>query len=111
LKRAYDSPQADDGFRILVDRLWPRGLSKEKAKIDLWLRDIAPSGELRRWFAHDPARWAAFQKRYRAELAAKQDAVRELKRRVRKEKAVTLLFSAADEQHNNAVALKNILKL
>lgn len=111
LKRVYEPAEKSDGFRILIDRLWPRGISKEKAKIDLWLKDIAPSNELRKWFGHDPAKWSEFQRRYQEELQTNQEAVKQLKKTVAREKKVTLLFSASDEEHNNAVALTKILKL
>jgi len=100
-----------DGFRILIDRLWPRGISKEKAKINLWLKDIAPSNELRKWFGYDPAKWTEFQNQYKKELKDKKDMVNELKNTIKKEKVVTLLFSASDEKHNNAVALTKILNI
>ena len=111
LKRVYEKAEKSDGFRILIDRLWPRGVSKEKVKIDLWLKDIAPSNELRKWFGHDPTKWATFQKRYKKEFNAKKETIDELKKVIKKEKVITLLFSASDEKHNNAVALKKILKL
>ena len=107
LKRAYDAPQASDGLRILVDRLWPRGLTKDKAKIDHWLKDVAPSNELRTWFGHNPAKWPEFQKRYRAELKA-NSALSELKK-LSGQKSVTLVYAAHDTDHNNAVVLKQIL--
>jgi uncharacterized protein YeaO (DUF488 family) len=105
VKRAYDPPAPDDGLRVLVDRLWPRGLKRQKAKIDLWLKDVAPSTELRRWFGHDPARWAEFQDRYRAELAGNA-ALRELLGIVKQRRRVTLLFGARDVEHNDAVVLR-----
>ncbi len=110
VKRVYDPPAADDGERLLVDRLWPRGLSKERAQLAGWRRDLAPSDALRRWFGHDPARWAVFRERYRAELAAagKGEDLRVLAERGRTER-ITLLFAAADPNHNNAVALKQFL--
>jgi uncharacterized protein YeaO (DUF488 family) len=108
-KRTYDPPAAEDGYRVLVDRLWPRGLKRETARIDLWLKEIAPSDELRRWFGHDPARWTKFQARYRQELAAKEQLWRELLARSR-EGPVTLLYAAKDTQRNNAVALKTFLE-
>lgn len=111
LKRVYEKPEKSDGFRILIDRLWPRGLSKEKAKINLWLKDIAPSNDLRKWFGHDPAKWSEFQKRYRKELQTNREAIKQLKQIIKKEKTITLLFSASDKEHNNAVALTKILKL
>ena len=109
LKRAYEAPSEKDGLRILVERLWPRGLSKEKAAVDLWLKDVAPSPELRRWFGHDPARWGAFQERYHAELDANPDAVEGLRRKIR-EGPVTFIYAARDEEHNGALALKNYLE-
>ena len=111
LKRVYEKAEKSDGLRILIDRLWPRGVSKEKAKIDLWLKDIAPSNELRKWFGHDPTKWDEFQGRYREEFKAKKEVIDELKKAIKKEKVITLLFSASDEKHNNAVALTKILKL
>ncbi|MCE9588983.1 MAG: DUF488 domain-containing protein [Planctomycetes bacterium] len=109
LKRAYDAPGARDGVRVLVDRLWPRGVSKESAKIDRWLREIAPSAALRKWFGHDPAKWAAFRDRYFKELDANPTALTELKAIAHK-KTVTLVYGAKDEAHNNAVALKAYLQ-
>jgi uncharacterized protein YeaO (DUF488 family) len=108
IKRIYAIPAKSDGFRVLVDRLWPRGISKEQAKIDLWLPDLGPATALRQWFRHDPARWEEFCRRYVAELKTKQDLVAELKGRA-KRGAVTLLYSAKDEQHNQAVALRSYL--
>lgn len=105
IKRVYDAPSLDDGFRILVDRLWPRGLTKERAKVDLWLKEIAPSHELRQWFAHDPAKWAQFKDRYFAELAAKRDLVDIILKKL-KDGDVTLLFGAREEKFNDAAALK-----
>lgn len=107
VKRAYDPPSADDGVRVLVDRLWPRGLKRDTAKVDLWLKDAAPSAELRRWFAHDPAKWPGFQDRYRAELAGGA-ALDELLALIGQGGRVTLLFAAKDTEHNNAVALRAI---
>lgn len=109
IKRVYEATDKGDGFRILIDRLWPRGLSKEKAHIDLWYKDIAPTNELRKWFAHDVEKWPEFQKRYRAELTTHKAAVAELKAIIKKEKNVTLLFSASDEAHNNAVVLAKVI--
>ena len=108
LKRAYEKATDDDGKRILVDRLWPRGVSKERAKLDGWLKDVAPSTELRKWFGHDPDRWAEFQKRYRAELRGNA-ALAELKGIVKQGGRVTLIYGACDELHNEAVVLKRIL--
>lgn len=109
LKRAYEEPSAEDGLRILVERLWPRGLSKERAAIDLWLKDVAPSSELRRWFHHDPEKWAEFQKRYRAELRQNPDAVAELRRNCG-DGPVTFVYAARDEEHNGALVLKDYLE-
>lgn len=108
VKRVYDPPEPDDGLRVLVDRLWPRGLSKESAHIDLWLRDIAPSNELRKWYGHDPAKWDEFRRRYAQELAEHQDAVRELEARL--SSPVTLLFSSKETKLNNAMALREYLE-
>ena len=109
VKRVYDPPDARDGARVLVDRLWPRGARKDEAKLTLWLKDIAPSDELRRWFGHDPARFNEFSRRYRAELAANQDAVSRIEDLV-KAGPVTLLYAAHDEEHNNARVLADHLK-
>lgn len=110
VKRAYDPPGPEDGYRVLVDRLWPRGISKERAAVDEWLREVAPSTELRRWFAHEPARWDEFRRRYSEELAAPaaQDGLAHLRELAAKGK-LTLLYAAADEAHNNAVALQEHL--
>ena len=109
IKRAYEPVAASDGERILVDRLWPRGLSKEAAAIDHWARDLAPSTALRRWFAHEPEKWVEFKRRYFAELSAASKAVRELAARA-KRRRVTLVYAARDEQHNDAVALREYLR-
>lgn len=109
-KRIYDNSHKVDGFRILVDRLWPRGLSKRKAQVDLWLKDIAPSAHLRKWFSHDPERWKEFQSRYKRELKTKSELLQTIKRLEREKNVVTLLFAAKDEKQNNAVALKNMLR-
>jgi len=108
IKRAYEPFAEEDGYRVLIDGLWPRGISKERLRADVWMRDLAPSAELRTWFGHDPARWAEFQKRYRKELAAKRELLDELCERAR-EGTLTLLFSAKDEEHNNAVVVKEVL--
>jgi uncharacterized protein YeaO (DUF488 family) len=108
-KRVYDEPDPQDGKRILVDRLWPRGLSKEKANVDAWLKAVAPSNELRKWYQHDPQKWAAFKKRYFAELDANEEAVNELIDHVNAEK-VTFLYSTKETQYNNAVALKEYVE-
>lgn len=105
LKRAYDPPAADDGHRVLVDGVWPRGVRKEDVQIERWLKEVAPSTGLRKWFGHDPEKWDAFKKRYGEELADRQDAVDDLVTRA-KEGRLTLVFSAKDTEHNNAVALK-----
>ena len=109
IKRVYEEPSEDDGLRILVDRLWPRGLSKAKAKIDRWEKDLAPTTELRRWFGHDPAKWEEFLQRYRAELEGKEEALARLRREAN-DGTVTLLYAAKDEEHNNAVALKRYIE-
>ena len=109
VKRIYEPPASDDGQRVLVDRIWPRGVSKQHAALTLWLKDIAPSDDLREWFGHEPARWAEFQNRYRAELDGNSDAVAEL-RALLSEGRVTLLYGAHDEAHNNAVALAGYLR-
>ena len=109
LKRAYEKPSPDDGLRILVERLWPRGLTREKARIGLWLKDVAPSPELRTWFGHDPARWKGFQERYRAELKHKRDLINLLRQKA-KEGPVTFVFAARDEERNSAVALKQFVE-
>lgn len=109
IKRVYEEPDRKDGTRILVDRLWPRGLTKEKAKVDLWLKDVAPSTELRKWFAHDPARWAEFQTRYREELRSNKQQVSLLREEASKG-PVTLVYGARDQEHNEAVVLQELLK-
>lgn len=108
LKRAYDARSTDDGVRILVDRLWPRGISKEKAKIDMWLKDIAPSNDLRKWFGHEVEKWEEFRKRYIAELKESTDAVAKLQD-IAKKDTVTLVFGAKDIEHNNATVLREFL--
>jgi len=109
IKRIYEAPLKDDGFRVLVDRLWPRGISKEKAKIDLWLKDIAPSDALRKWFGHKGERWEEFKKRYLKELKDKKELIGQLKT-AKKKGTVTLLFAAKDIERNNAVVLKDMLR-
>ena len=108
LKRVCEEPSRRDGVRILVDRLWPRGLTKERAAVNLWLKDVAPSSELRKWFGHDPAKWREFQARYRKELRGKKDAIELLKQK-NKEHTVTLVYGARDEEHNEALVLKSVL--
>ncbi len=109
VKRVYDDAEKDDGQRILVDRVWPRGIKKEDAALALWLKEIAPSTALRKWFGHDPKKWPEFQSRYAAELKANTDAVRTLRDALKKGN-VTLVYGARDTQHNNAVALKSWLE-
>ncbi|WP_315816734.1 DUF488 domain-containing protein [Paraflavitalea speifideaquila] len=108
LKRVYELPAKEDGLRILVDRLWPRGLTKEKAQVDHWFKEIAPSTELRKWFDHDPAKWNEFKKRYRQELKYNKEQVAMLKDYL-KQGRVTLVYGAKDELHNDAVVLKEWL--
>ncbi len=108
IKRAYDPPKSSDGRRVLVDRLWPRGITKEKLKLDAWMKDLSPSNELRKKFHHDAARWDEFQKHYFKELDAQPDQVAELRKQAR-QGTVTLIYAAQDETHNNAAALKRYL--
>jgi uncharacterized protein YeaO (DUF488 family) len=107
-KRIYDEPEKKDGFRILVDRLWPRGLSKDRAHLDLWLREVAPSDALRKWFGHDQARWDEFKRRYFKELADKKEAIESIALKA-SQGSVTLLYGAKDEECNNAVALQEFI--
>jgi uncharacterized protein YeaO (DUF488 family) len=109
LKRIYEPVSADDGARILVDRVWPRGIRKESARLTLWLKEVAPSTALRKWFGHDPRRWAEFRRRYRAELAANEEAVERLRAYIEKG-PTTLLYSAHDQQHNQALVLAECLR-
>ena len=109
IKRAYAPVEETDGYRILVDRLWPRGISKEKAQIDLWLKSVAPSNELRKWFGHDSERFAEFSERYRAELTT-SGALDELRTILKEHPTATLLFAAHDEERNNAVVLQHLLE-
>lgn len=108
IKRVYEEPDERDGCRILVDRLWPRGLTKVRAKVDVWLRDIAPSAELRKWFSHDPVKWDEFQRRYLEELQRKPEQVELLLHELKKG-PVTLLYGAKDELHNEAIILQRLL--
>jgi uncharacterized protein YeaO (DUF488 family) len=110
LKRVYDEPAASDGTRVLVERLWPRGISKERAQIDLWLKEVAPSPELRTWFGHDPEKWTEFRRRYEAELASGEahKALGTL-RKMARQGPLTLIFAARDSQHTNAVVLRELL--
>jgi uncharacterized protein YeaO (DUF488 family) len=108
LKRVYDQPSRTDGLRVLVDRVWPRGLTKQRAAVELWLKDVAPSTDLRKWFNHDPSKWKEFESRYRKELREKKADLQLLKKES-KERTVTLLFGARDAEHNQAVVLKKLL--
>jgi uncharacterized protein YeaO (DUF488 family) len=110
VKRVYEKAEKGDGWRVLVDRLWPRGMTKEKAKADVWRKDVAPSDALRKWFGHEPEKWAAFQKKYRAELAKNKPVLTELKKMEKEHGTLTLLFGAKDEEHNQAVVLADVLK-
>ena len=109
IKRVYEEPDKHDGARILVDRLWPRGLTKEKARVDLWLKEIAPSTELRKWFGHDPEKWSSFRRRYETEILHNDDLIKVLKQKAR-EGTITLIYGARDEQHNEALVLKQFLE-
>ncbi len=110
LKRVYAEPISSDGKRILIDRLWPRGITKEKANVDLWLKEIAPSTDLRKWFAHDIARWNEFKKRYQVELNKNSEVVAQLLDQLDKNSKITLVYGAKDEEHNDAVVLKEYLE-
>lgn len=110
LKRIYDPPSPADGFRVLVDRLWPRGIKKEDAALDLWARDLAPSDVLRKWFHHEVSNWEEFERRYREELARQPGAVADLREQCAGHDVATLLFGAKDETHNQAVVLKDVLE-
>jgi len=109
IKRIYDPPAEHDGFRILVDRLWPRGLTKEKAKVDLWLKEIAPSDQLRKWYTHDPKKWAEFKKKYSSELDQKTDLIDQIVKKT-KEGDLTFLFSSKEEKLNNPLALREYIE-
>ena len=109
LKRAYEEPTRSDGYRILVERLWPRGLSKQDARVDLWAKDAAPSTELRRWFDHDPDKWVEFKRRYFEELRERREALEPILERIR-EGTVTFVFASRETRFNNAVALKEYLE-
>jgi uncharacterized protein YeaO (DUF488 family) len=109
LKRVYEVPSPQDGLRVLVERLWPRGLTKKRAAVDLWLKDVAPSPALRKWFGHDPARWQQFQKRYQKELREQKDAIRLLTQKAKKG-TLTMVYAARDKEHNAALALKTFLQ-
>lgn len=109
LKRAYEAPSQLDGHRVLVERLWPRGVTKERAALDLWLKDVAPSAELRRWFSHDPAKWPEFQRRYKEELGRRPQEVAELKR-LAAAGSLTLVYGSRDAEHNAALVLKDFIE-
>ena len=108
IKRVYEPPAKTDGFRVLVDRVWPRGLTKSDAAVDLWMKDVAPSTQLRKWFNHDPARWKVFQEKYRAELRQRNSELDELRAHAAKRR-LTLVYSAKDTEHNQALALLDVL--
>ena len=110
IKRVYEEPAKDDGYRILVDRLWPRGLTKERAKVDLWMKEIAPSDALRKWFGHEAEKWVEFAKRYGVELRKKKDLLKEVKRLEREHGTVTLVYGRNDEKQNQAVLIAAVLK-
>lgn len=110
LKRIYDTHSKEDGYRILVDRLWPRGISKEEANVDLWLKDIAPSNELRKWFHHEEKNWVEFKKRYIEELDKNAGIIEELKKIMEKHKVITLLYGAKDTEHNQAIVLREYVE-
>lgn len=109
LKRAYERAARQDGYRVLVDRLWPRGVTKKALALDEWLRDLGPSNALRKWFGHDPARWRQFERRYRTELKEQKEALHRLRQKSRRH-TVTLVYAARDEEHNEAVVLKAVLE-
>jgi len=110
IKRVYEKPSKEDGWRVLVDRLWPRGMKKKTAHVDIWMKDVAPSDALRKWFGHKPEKWKEFQKRYRSELAKNKELVAEIRKMEQEHGTVTLLFGAKDEEHNQAVVLAAVLK-
>jgi uncharacterized protein YeaO (DUF488 family) len=109
IKRAYELPAPEDGYRVLIDRLWPRGVSRDHARLDAWARELAPSSELRRWFGHDPARYEEFRRRYREELLPREETLRELRVRARNE-MLTLVYGARDTEHNDATVLAELLR-
>ena len=109
IKRVYEAPSSQDRVRVLVDRLWPRGVSKDKAHVDLWLKDIAPSDALRTWFGHEPQKWPIFRQKYRAELTSRKAALHALRTLEQQHQVVTLVYAASDKAHNNAVALAGFL--
>jgi len=110
IKRVYDKPAKEDGWRVLVDRLWPRGMTKEAAKIDLWMKEVAPSDALRKAFCHDVKKWPDFQKKYRAELKQEKELLAQLKKIEKENGTLTLLYGAKDEEHNQAVVLAEVLE-
>ena len=110
IKRIYEKSQENDGYRILIDKLWPRGLSKEKVNIDLWLKEVAPSNELRKWFSHDPEKWNDFKNKYKLELSNNLENTKKIKEIEKEKKTITLLYSAKDTAHNNAIVLREFLK-
>lgn len=110
LKRAYEAASPADGYRVLVDRLWPRGVSKEELEMDYWAKDLAPSTELRKWFAHDPAKWPEFQKRYQNELESNPEGVAELRHQIAGHNKVTFVYGARDTEHNEALVLKKFME-
>ncbi len=110
VKRIYELPKRADGFRVLVDRLWPRGLSKSRSQVDLWLKEIAPSHKLRSWFSHEPKRWEAFKRKYQEELNAKEELARQIKHAEKENGIVTLLYAAKDRKRNNALVLTEFLR-
>lgn len=109
LKRAYETPTKSDGYRVLVDRVWPRGVKKEQLRLDAWPKQLAPSTTLRKWFGHDPAKWTEFKRRYFRELTERNGDIRELRKKAKRER-VTLVFAARDTEFNNAVALREYLQ-
>lgn len=109
IKRVYSTPQKTDGYRILVDRLWPRGIKKSEAKVDLWLKEIAPSNELRKWFDHDPKKWSKFKIKYTRELLNKSEELKIIKQKI-KDSTVTLVYGAKDKEHNQAIALQGFIE-
>lgn len=109
VKRAYETPTKSDGYRVLVDRVWPRGMKKEQLQLDAWLKQVAPSTPLRKWFGHDPAKWTEFKRRYFRELTERNEDIRELRKKAKRER-VTLVFAAKDVEFNNAVALREYLQ-
>jgi len=110
IKRAYEKPAKEDGWRVLVDRLWPRGIRKVTAHFDAWMKDVAPSDALRKWFGHEPEKWSAFQKKYRSELAKNKELIAELKKMAKEYGTLTLVYGAKDEEHNEAVVLADVLR-